>query len=103
MSISHKRTFFENIASFDQQQVAFEVKKLLAQNAKDNVRFDIDQFRRELSCYLSPDRVERAIDAATRPYTEKAEPKPKGKTGAEIAREQRKALKSKMGSRRKSG
>jgi hypothetical protein len=102
MSVSHKRTFFENIAAYDDRAIAREVQRLLAENRKENRHVDPERFRRELAQTLSPERVERVMDVAMRPYAGPVARAEKIITGADLARAQRKALKSNMRSRRKS-
>ncbi len=101
MTVSHKRTFFENIAGFDERAIAREVRRLLSQNERENRPVNPDHYRRELAQRLPREKVERVMAEAMKPYAGEVRKPEKTVTGADLAREQRKALKSNMRSRRK--
>jgi hypothetical protein len=101
MTVSHKRTFFENIATYDEGELAREVRRLLSANTAENRRFDMDRYRRELAHRFTPEQVDRVMVAAMKPYEGEVKKAVPIVTGADLARAARKALKTNMGSRRK--
>lgn len=101
--ISHKRTFFENIASYDDAQIEREIRRLLTRNRKDNRSFDTTNFRDRLEMVVTPERAARIMESVLRPHEGDPIEKPAVVvTGADLSRGERKTTKRKMRSRRKS-
>lgn len=102
MTVSHKRTFFDNIGAFDDREIVRVVQRLLSSNRTENKRFDIRGFRKKLAEHLPEDRVERVMEAAMSDYIPTEGEKKVITTGADLASMERKRLKRNMSSRRKS-
>jgi hypothetical protein len=99
MTVSHKRTFFENIESYDERVIIKEIRRMLASNAADNQRFNLDRYRRGLA-HLPTEMAERVIAEAMKPHSGDVNKTVRGPTAADMARQARKAVKSNMKSRR---
>lgn len=102
MTISHKRTFFDNINHYDQRELVGEIKRLLAANSNEVTKFDVLGFRKKLQEHLSAEMVERVMTAAMSPYEGAVKKDKPAILGKDIAREQRKTAARHMKSRRRS-
>lgn len=100
MTISHKRTFYENISGYDQHQIMREVRRLQEKNRKEILLFDYDKAFRKFADKVGDERAKQIMDKAWQAHKEPIRTKETSITGADLARAKRKDSKKRMKSRR---
>ncbi len=100
MTISHKRTFYENISGYDQYQIMRLIRCHQEKNKKEILLFDYDKAFRKFADKVGEERAKQIMERAWRTYEEPTRAKETIVTGADLARAKRKENKKKMKSRR---